>query len=39
MESIEVEFFEVIFPFKEKRHNDDGFKRKYEVSSSEGQVG
>ena len=39
MESIEVEFFENIFPFKKERHNDSGSKRKYEASSSEGQVG
>ena len=39
MESIEVVFFENIFPFKEERHNDGGSKRKYEVSSSKGQVG
>jgi len=39
IESIEVELFENIFPFKEERHNDNGSKRKYETSSSEGQVG
>ena len=38
MKSIEVEFFENIFHFKEERHNDGGSKRKYEASSSEGQI-
>ena len=37
MESIEVEFFENIFPFKKERHNDGGTKRNYEARSSKGQ--
>ena len=36
MKYIKVELFENIFPFKEERHSDDGFKKKYEISSSEG---
>ena len=34
LESIEVEFFENIFPFKKERHNNSGSKRKYETNSS-----
>jgi len=39
MESIKVEFFDNVFPFKEERHNEGGSKSKYESSSSKGQVG
>ena len=38
MESIEIEFFENIFLFKEERHNDGGTKRNCEASSSKGQM-
>ena len=38
IESIELEFFENIFLFKEERYNGGDSKRKYEASFSKGQV-